>query len=76
MDKMSYSEQLKDPRWQKKRLQIMERDGFQCALCMDDKSTLHVHHKKYIYGRKPWEYKNEALVTLCENCHKKEHSAL
>jgi len=54
----------------------MERDGFQCALCMDDKSTLHVHHKKYIYGRKPWEYKNEALVTLCENCHKKEHSAL
>ncbi len=30
---------------------------------------LHVHHKYYVKGKLPWEYPNEALVTLCETCH-------
>lgn len=34
---------------------------------------LNIHHTYYIEGRKPWEYENEALVTLCEDCHKKRH---
>lgn len=34
---------------------------------------LHVHHKYYIVGRKPWDYSNEVLVTLCSDCHKKIH---
>lgn len=34
---------------------------------------LNIHHTYYIKGYKPWEYDNEALVTLCENCHKKRH---
>ena len=34
---------------------------------------LNIHHTYYIKGRKPWEYEGEALVTLCENCHKKRH---
>ena len=34
---------------------------------------LNIHHKYYIQGHKPWEYDNEALVTLCEDCHKKRH---
>lgn len=34
---------------------------------------LNIHHTYYIKGHKPWEYKAEALVTLCENCHKKRH---
>ena len=24
-------------------------------------------------GHKPWDYPEEALVTLCENCHKNRH---
>lgn len=36
-------------------------------------SDLNVHHKYYISGRKPWEYDNDALVTLCVKCHKEEH---
>ena len=28
MDKLAYKEQLKDPRWQKKRLEIMKRADF------------------------------------------------
>lgn len=73
---MTYQDQLKDPRWQKKRLQIMERDGFQCALCMDSKSTLHVHHKKYIKGKEPWSYDDNYLITLCDKCHWRKHDPL
>ena len=34
---------------------------------------LNVHHKYYMQGLKPWEYPDDALVTLCEDCHKKRH---
>ena len=34
---------------------------------------LNIHHTYYIKGNKPWEYDNDALVTLCEDCHKKRH---
>ena len=70
MTKPSYSELLRDPRWQKKRLEIMERDDFMCVHCCDDKSTLNVHHCFYKYGRNPWDYPNNALITVCEECHK------
>ncbi len=69
---MKYSEKFKDPRWQKKRLKILERDEFTCQSCFDNESTLHVHHKYYEYGKDPWDYNNEALVTLCEDCHEYE----
>jgi hypothetical protein len=64
-----YSDLLKDPRWQKKRLEIMKRDKFTCQLCTDTKSTLHIHHKEYIKGKDPWDYSDNILITLCEFCH-------
>jgi len=70
---MTYADKLKDPRWQKKRLQIMDRDGFQCQMCFDREETLTVHHKKYIYGKEPWEYDGKYLITLCEDCHESVH---
>ncbi len=69
MDKSEYAQLLKHPKWQKKRLEILERDNFQCQLCKDKETTLHVHHLKYIDENKPWEYKNKDLITLCEDCH-------
>ncbi len=66
---MTYGEQLKDPRWQRKRLEILERDKFACKICGDIKNQLHVHHGGYISGLKIWEYHNWALHTLCKNCH-------
>lgn len=65
----TYAEKLRDPRWQKKRLEIMERDGFVCRECGDKASTLNVHHGYYARGRSPWEYPDHHLVTLCEACH-------
>lgn len=34
---------------------------------------LHVHHKYYIMGKKPWDYSNETLVALCSDCHERIH---
>lgn len=56
-----YSERLKDPRWQKKRLEIFERDKWQCQFCEDKDSTLVVHHKDYVKGKEPWDYPNSEL---------------
>ena len=72
MKEKTYSELLKDPRWQKKRLQIMERDGFACKLCGNEEKTLHVHH--LAYTKKPWDADDKELVTLCESCHTLIHS--
>lgn len=51
----------------------MHRDNFACQRCGDTKTTLNVHHKKYLKGKAPWEYSNDLLETLCEPCHGKEH---
>lgn len=71
MAKLTYVEKLKDPRWQKKRLEILSRDNFTCQSCYDKTATLHLHHLDYISGNEPWEYPDEYLLTLCEKCHKK-----
>lgn len=71
--KTTYAEQLLDPRWQKKRLEVLDYADFACEICGDDESTLHVHHKHYIRGRKVWEYDNEQLVCLCRQCHTNQH---
>lgn len=67
-----YSKKLRDPRWQKMRLKILERDEFTCQSCMDSESTLHVHHCYYNKGNDPWDYPYTSLVTLCEACHEVE----
>ena len=64
----TYSEKLKDPRWQKKRLKILNRDNFTCRHCGDKEKTLHVHHKMY-FSVEPWEYEDFLLITLCKDCH-------
>jgi len=66
---MTYGEQLKDPRWQRRRLEILQRDEFMCRMCADTARTLHVHHHVYERGRPPWEADADDLVTLCEPCH-------
>lgn len=68
----SYLEKLRDPRWQKMRLEILQRDEWQCKNCGSGKITLHVHHRWYERGREPWDYPTSALVTLCETCHQFE----
>ena len=69
----NYSELLRNPKWQKKRLEIMSRDNFQCQVTFFKDKPLCVHHKRYIKGRKPWEYEDEDLITVTEDIHKAMH---
>jgi len=62
-----YSDLLRDPRWQKKRLEILQRDNFTCQHCKDTETELHVHHESY--KGKPWDIGSDKLVTLCKDCH-------
>lgn len=70
---MTYSTLLRLPQWQRKRLEVMFRDGFRCVSCGADHRTLNVHHKRYIRGHRPWEYDHDNLETLCEPCHESKH---
>lgn len=71
---MNYREKLLDPRWQKKRLEILQRDEFKCCDCGETSETLHVHHRYYVNGRDPWRYPDFSMVTLCATCHEYERS--
>lgn len=75
MPKTPYQKKLMDPRWQKMRLYILDRDMFQCQHCLATDKTLHVHHK-YYNASDPWEYPESALITLCYECHYDEGDML
>jgi len=70
---MSFFEQYKSPEWQKKRLEALHAAEFSCQRCYDSESQLHVHHKRYVKGRKIWEYGVGELEVLCEMCHDYAH---
>lgn len=72
MSKKTYWELLKDPRWQRKRLEILNAADFKCEQCASAEKPLHVHHKIYRKGAMPWEYEDHELAALCEDCHESE----
>lgn len=69
------SNSYRDKKWYDKRHHIIERDKHTCCRCKrclpDDQ--LQVHHLHYFEGRKPWEYEDFELITLCKHCHAEEH---
>jgi hypothetical protein len=69
----NYDELLRHPKWQKRRLKIMERDNWACSVCSEKEKALNVHHKTYGQNNKPWEYPDTNLETLCHDCHSKKH---
>jgi len=73
---MNYQEMLKHPKWQKKRLEILEYHGFACENCHNPDKQLHVHHGYYDNSLKLWEYDNETLHCYCSECHKEAHRLL
>lgn len=68
--KLTYNQQLADPRWRAKRWHIMARDSFMCVAC-EATANLHVHHIRYTgYA---WEAPSKDLLTLCSACHLRVH---
>jgi hypothetical protein len=70
---MKYLEKLTDPRWKRKALKIIKRDGYKCTVC-GGKNKLEVHHTFYYDDYPdPWIYPDESLLTVCRKCHKEHH---
>ena len=67
---MTYSEKLQDPRWQRRRLNVLQSAEFSCQDCGDKTKTLHVHHGRYEKGKEPWEALDSDLMCLCSFCHR------
>ena len=65
---MTYSEKLRSPKWQKRRLEILNRDGWKCLFCGTENENLQVHHIVY-RRREPWDYPDYLYQTLCDKCH-------
>lgn len=74
MAENNYAKKLTDPRWQRKRLEVFERDNFTCVFCKSKDKELHVHHLEYFGQIEPWEYSLDLMQTLCQECHKKENA--
>lgn len=76
--KSKYDKLLHDDRWYAKRRKILDRDNHKCQWC-GKTTNLQVHHKYYnVYpnGPKvnPWDYPDDALMVLCDDCHVKYHN--
>lgn len=71
--KHDYREERHTNEWQRKSGHIKERDNYTCRLCGCSDKYVHVYHRFYDYDRYYWEYPDDVLVTLCEDCHNKEH---
>jgi len=73
---MIYANELRANGWQRRRLEILQRDGWTCVACglgTDDR-VLNVHHRRYPdRGRPIWDVPDEHLETLCESCHEATH---
>lgn len=72
---MSYSDQLHDRRWQRRRLERMSAEKWLCQRCgcARNEVALHVHHLEYVHGKSPWEYPDGVLMVLCKRCHDEVH---
>lgn len=66
---LPWAEQYQHPNWQRMRLFILERDGFQCTMCGEYHRLLHVHHLRYERRKFIWEVDPTYLQTVCAKCH-------
>jgi hypothetical protein len=67
-----YESLLNTPEWQQKRVEIITRDRGICQRCGTGEMPIQVHHT-YYKDTLPWEYDNDALISVCEACHKAIH---
>ena len=75
----TYSDLLHTTEWRNKREKILKRDNYRCVYCGRRHAKLHVHHKYYsAYPNgalvDPWNYPDDALITLCAYCHQRVHA--
>lgn len=72
INKIAIVEDRNDPLVRKWRNRCMQRDGFKCRACDEDKK-LCVHHISYWSDDPSNRINEDNGITLCKACHKKEH---
>lgn len=72
-NKTDYAQKLQDPRWQRKRLEVMQAADWKCVICGDKDEELNVHHPAYSANCEPWDYPRAQLECLCKTCHTIQH---
>jgi hypothetical protein len=68
---MSYSDQLKHPRWIATRERLKLEADCICNDCRHqfDIKKLDAHHCWYEHGKEPWDYPDTCFLVLCRPCH-------
>ena len=69
---MTYSEKLRDRRWQALAARVKEKANWKCEdpdCKSPPESNLQVHHVVYVSGFEPWDYDESMLIALCQHCH-------
>ena len=62
----SFAAKFKDPRWLRRREEIIAAADYQCQDCgATDTDALDVHICYFEQGREPWEYPDEAYRCVC-----------
>lgn len=72
------SKLYRNSQWKTCRERIMQRDNFKCCRCGRSYAEveLQVHHINYYPSKRPWEYPDVELITLCKGCHAQEHGKI
>lgn len=74
-----YTSKIAGTGWTKIRLKVLDREGYKCQNCGEDKRTrLLVHHidwhgKRRGVSSKDWNNSMSNLQTLCYKCHNQIH---
>ena len=66
----------KSSAWEKKRLEILERDNYECQVCKEEGGftpATTVHHILHLENRPDLAFDNDNLLSVCAACHNKEH---
>lgn len=72
---MEYYSGYSTPEWKAKRLKILLRDHYRCAICQRITDNPQVHHISYLNSTnentflEPWKANDEQLITLCREHH-------
>jgi 5-methylcytosine-specific restriction endonuclease McrA len=73
IQRLSYDAFMETPYWKAVASYVRYKRDYQCQLCGNRDTFLHVHHSDYsIHGRE--HLKTDKLLCLCEACHSRHHA--